>query len=107
MGKIENSIGDMKNDIMKAVEKLYMGKGIPAGSKWGPGVGHSQIPRAQLFTSLSPLVLKKRRKRLQIRIRIRPLPRGHQWGIGGLIFFTIKWPREYFKIIKNLSFYQA
>ena len=27
MGKIENSIGDMKNDIMKEVEKLYMGKG--------------------------------------------------------------------------------
>ena len=58
MGKIENSIGDMKNDIMKEVEKLYMGKGMgsvsPAGSKWGPGVGHSQIPRAQLFANLSP-----------------------------------------------------
>ena len=30
MGKIENSIGDMKNDIMKEVEKLYMGKGMGA-----------------------------------------------------------------------------
>ena len=58
MGKIENSIGDMKNDIMKEVEKLYMGKGMgavnPACSKWGPGSEHSQIPRAQLFANLSP-----------------------------------------------------